>query len=85
MCFCHRFGTIITLFLSPVSTNLEEEMDEEAEGVLLQSTGCWLLKDGVGVIILGFSNCIHHQTCHVNTNTLTGMEIRSQVMLCLEM
>ena len=52
-------------------------------GVLLQLTG-WLLKDD-GVIILGSSNYIHRHTCHVNANALTGAEIRSQVMLCLEM
>lgn len=63
---------------------MEREEDEEEEvGVLLQLTG-WLLKDD-GVIILGSSNYIHRHTCHVNANALTGAEIRSQVMLCLEM
>lgn len=34
-------------------------------------TGCRLLEDDA-VIILGSSNYIHHHTCHVNANTLTG-------------
>lgn len=71
-----------------VSTDLEEMEREEVEeggwGSLLQLTGCWLLKHD-GVIILGSSNYIHRHTCHVNANTLTGTEIRSQVMPCLEM
>lgn len=44
----------------------------------------WMLKDD-GVIILGPSNYIHRHTCHVNANSVTGPEIRSQVMPCLEM
>lgn len=71
-----------------VSTDLEEMEREEVEeggwGSLLQLTGWWLLKHD-GVIILGSSNYIHRHTCHVNANTLTGTEIRSQVMPCLEM
>lgn len=88
MCFSHRSRTLNNSIFVLVSTDLEEmereREEEEEEGVLLQLTGWWLLK-GDGVIILGSSNYIHRHTCHVNANTLTGTEIRSQVMLCLEM
>lgn len=64
-----------------------EEMEKGREGVGWSRgpiTIDWLLKDD-GVIILGSSNYIHHHTCYVNAHALTGAEIRSRVMLCLEM
>lgn len=67
----------MTLFLS-----LSHVIWRREGGALLQLTGWWSLKDD-GVIILGSSNYIHRHTCHVNANTLTGTEIRSQAMLCL--
>lgn len=67
----------MTLFLS-----LSHVIWRREGGALLQLTGCWSLKDD-GVIILGSSNYIHRHTCHVNANTLTDTEIRSQAMLCL--